>query len=108
MTRPGLTPMTKIEVVITRDDLAALLEVLTAAGATGYTSIGDVSGVGHHPGIHQGRLAFGERTGLNLVITVVPDDRVEAILAGVRRLLVDRSGVMFVSETSVSRPEYFR
>ena len=42
MTRQSLTPMTKVEVVITGDDLPALREVLTAAGATGYTSVANV------------------------------------------------------------------
>lgn len=107
MTRQSLTPMTKVEVVITGDDLPALREVLTAAGATGYTSVANVSGVGHH-GFHQGRLAFNERDALTLVIAVVPDDRADAVLAGVRHLLADRPGVMFVSDTNVSRPEYFR
>ncbi|MDZ4827145.1 MAG: transcriptional regulator [Actinomycetota bacterium] len=99
--------MTKVEVVVTGDDLPALREVFAAAGATGYTSVANVSGVGHH-GFHQGRLAFNERDALTLVITVVPDDRAEAVLAGVQLLLADRPGVMFVSDTSVSRPEYFR
>jgi len=107
MTRQSLTPMTKVEVVVTGDDLPALREVFAAAGATGYTSVANVSGVGHH-GFHQGRLAFNERDALTLVITVVPDDRAEAVLAGVQLLLADRPGVMFVSDTSVSRPEYFR
>jgi len=107
MTRQGLTPMIKVEVVVTGDDLPALREVFATAGATGYTSVANVSGVGHH-GFHQGRLAFNERDALTLVISVVPDDRAEAVLAGVQRLLDDRPGVMFVSDTSVSRPEYFR
>ncbi len=107
MTRQNLTPMTKVEVVVTGDDLPALREVFAAAGATGYTSVANVSGVGHH-GFHQGRLAFNERDALTLVITVVPDDRADAVLAGVQHLLADRPGVMFVSDTNVSRPEYFR
>ncbi len=106
MTRHNLTPMTKVEVVVTGDELAALREVFTAAGATGYTSVANVSGAGHH-GFHQGRLAFNDRDALTLVITVVPNDRAEAVLAGVQHLLADRPGVMFVSDTNVSRPEYF-
>ena len=107
MTRQSLTPMTRVEVVLAGDDLPALREVFTAAGATGYTSVANVSGVGHH-GFHQGRLAFNERDALTLVFTIVPDERAEAVLAGVQRLLADRPGVMFVSDTNVSRPEYFR
>ena len=35
------------------------------------------------------------------------DDKVEALLAGLRRLLDSSPGVLFVTETYVSRPEYF-
>lgn len=107
MNRSGLASMTKIEVVVAGEDLPVLSEVFAAAGATGYTSIANVSGVGHH-GFHQGRLAFNARDALTLVITVVPDERADAVLSGVRALLEDRPGVMFVSDTCVSRPEYFR
>jgi hypothetical protein len=43
-----------------------------------------------------------------MLITVVSDEKVDAMLAGLRPLLAESSGVMFVSDTYVSRPEYFR
>ncbi len=64
------------------------------------------SGLGHH-GYHQGRLLFNQQATLELIITVVPDDKVEALLAGLRRFLDAPPGVLFVTETYVSRPEYF-
>ncbi len=106
MTRPGLTAMIKIEVVVTGDDVPAVGEVLTTCGATGYTELAGVSGLGHH-GFHQGRLHFNDRDALRMIITVVPDDKVDAVVGALRRLLEDRAGVLFVSDTSVSRPEYF-
>lgn len=45
-----------------------------------------MSGLGHH-GYHQGRLLFNQQATLELIITVVPDDKVEPLLAGLRRLL---------------------
>ena len=42
-----------------------------------------------------------------MLITVIPDDRLDALLAGLRPLLAASSGVMFVSDTYVSRPDYF-
>jgi len=74
---------------------------------TGYTSLSGVSGFGHH-GYHQGRLLFNETDTLALLIAVMPDDRADAVLAGLRELFEDRSGVMSVSDTYVSRPDYFR
>lgn len=106
MTRDGLTQMTKVEVVVSGTDASAVRELFEATGATGYTSVSGVSGLGHH-GYHQGRLLFNDQATLELLITVVSDDKVDALLAGLRPLLAESSGVMFVSDTYVSRPEYF-
>ncbi len=102
----GLTRMTKVEVVVNGAEAPAVRELVQAVGATGYTTVSGVSGLGHH-GYHQGRLIFNEQATLELLITVVPDDKVDALLAGLRPLLASSSGVMFVSETYVSRPDYF-
>ncbi|ANW63864.1 P-II family nitrogen regulator [Mycolicibacterium tokaiense] len=103
---PALTKMTKVEVVVTGNDVPAVRELIGSIGATGYTSVSGVSGLGHH-GYRQGRLLFNQQATLELIITVVPDSKVEALLAGLRPLLDASSGVMFVTETYVSRPEYF-
>jgi nitrogen regulatory protein PII len=105
-TRDALSPMTKIEVVVTGSDVAAVGDVLTTCGATGYTVLSGVSGLGHH-GFHQGRLHFYDRDTLRMVLTVVPDDRADPVIDAIRALLADRPGVLFVSDTYVSRPEYF-
>ena len=107
MSRPGLTRMTKVEVVVEGDDAPAVRAVFEGARATGWTSVGQVSGLGHG-GLHEGRLLFNDRAALTLLLTVVPDERADALVAGLRELLAEHSGVMFVSETYVSRPEYFR
>lgn len=103
---PTLTRMTKVEVVVSGQDAAAVRDLIAGTGATGYTSVSGVSGLGHH-GYHQGRLLFNQQATLELIITVVPDDKVEALLAGLRRFLDASPGVLFVTETYVSRPEYF-
>jgi nitrogen regulatory protein PII len=106
MTRTGLTAMTKIEVVVPGTHAPDVRDLMRSVGATGWTSVSGVSGFGHH-GHHQGRLLFNDRDPLEMVITVVPDDRADALVAGLRGLLAASSGVMFVSDTYVSRPEYF-
>jgi nitrogen regulatory protein PII len=107
MSHDGLSKMTKIEVVTSGADSHAVRELFRTAGATGFTSLSGVSGLGHH-GYHQGRLLFNDQATLELLITVVGDEKVEPLLAGLRPLLAESSGVMFVSDTYVSRPEYFR
>jgi len=106
MTTPALTKMTKIEVVVAGTDAPAVRDLIQSVGATGYTSLSGVSGLGHN-GYHQGRLLFNQQATLELIITVVPEGKAEPLLAGLRPLLDASSGVMFVTETYVSRPDYF-
>ncbi len=47
-------------------------------------------------------------TKMTKVEVVVPDERADALLIGLRALLEASSGVMFASDTYVSRPEHFR
>lgn len=103
----GLTPMAKIEVVVDGSQVPAVRDLFLEAGATGYTGVSGVSGFGHH-GHHEGRLMFNDRASLSMLITVVPEEKVDSLVAGIRRLLQDRHGVFFVTETHVSRPDYFR
>lgn len=106
MNATSLTKMIKIEVVVSGSEAPAVRELIQSIGATGYTSLSGVSGLGHG-GYHQGRLLFNQQAALELIITVVPESRTEALLAGLRPLLDVSSGVMFVTETFVSRPDYF-
>jgi nitrogen regulatory protein PII len=107
MTIEGLTPMTRIELVIPTDEVDAVTALMRSVGATGYTAVGGVSGVGHH-GAHGGRMLFNDLDALTLLITVVPPERAATLVEGLRPVLAGGSGVMFVSDTAVSRPEYFR
>ena len=106
MNATSLTKMIKIEVVVSGSEAPSFRELIQSIGATGYTSLSGVSGLGHG-GYHQGRLLFNQQAALELIITVVPEERTEALLAGLRPLLDASSGVMFVTETFVSRPDYF-
>lgn len=106
-TWPGLTPMARIEVVVEGEHVPTIRDILLGSGATGYTALHGVSGFGHG-GQHEGRLLFNDRNSLSLLISVIPVDRAEPLIAGVRKVLEDHHGVMFVSETHVSRPEYFQ
>ena len=103
----GLTRMTKVEVVINGEDVPVVTELFSKVGAKGFTAVSNVSGLGHS-GLHQGRLLFNERSSLTFLTVVLPAERAGALLEGLRDLLVGRSGVMLVSDTWVSRPEYFR
>ncbi len=103
----GLTRMTKVEVVVGGEDVPVVTELFSEVGASGYTAISNVSGLGHS-GYHQGRLLFNDRSVLTILTVVLPAERATALLDGLRSLLANRSGVLLVSDTWVSRPEYFQ
>ncbi len=103
----NLTPMTRVEIVVPARDAPAIRELISSAGATGYTSVSGVSGIGHH-GQHSGSLLFNEYDTLTMLITVLPEDKAGELIDAVRELLNASSGVMFVADTYVSRPEYFQ
>jgi nitrogen regulatory protein PII len=104
----GLTlhPMKEIKIIVQGDQLEFVTELLDRTGATGYTIINNVSGKGHH-GFHAGHLLFNDTSSQVVVFTVVPDDKVEPILAGLGPLFTRHSGAMFVSDVAVSRREHF-
>ena len=102
----ALTKMTRIEIVIPGRDAPAVRELITSAGATGYTAVSGVSGIGHH-GPHSGALLFNEYDTLTMLITVLPPDKAPELISAMRQLLEGGPGVMFVADTFVSRPEYF-
>ena len=104
----GLTlhPMKEIRVIVSGEHRAFVTELLDKIQATGYTVIGNVSGKGHH-GLHEAHFMFSEMESLVMIMTVVSEEKVEPILAGLRPLFDRYSGVMFVADVAVSRQEYF-
>jgi nitrogen regulatory protein PII len=103
----NLTRMTRLEVIVPARGAPAVRELVSSAGATGYTSVSGVSGIGHS-GQHSGSLLFNEYDTLTMLITVLPEDKAGELIEAVRELLTSSSGVMFVADTYVSRPEYFQ
>ena len=83
-----------------------MTDLLDRVNATGYTIIGNVSGKGHH-GVREAHFMFSEQESLEMIMTVVPEEKVQPILAGLRPLVERHSGVMFVADVAVSRQEYF-
>ena len=92
--------------MVSGSDAPAVREVFKSAGVTGFTSVSGVSGPGHG-GYHQGRLLFNDQATLEMLLTVVPDEKIDPLIAGLRPLLEESSGAMFLSDTFVSRPDYF-
>lgn len=101
-----LHPMKEVRVIVAGEHRPFVTELLDQVHVSGYTIIGNVSGKGHH-GVREAHFMFSEQESLVMILTVVPADKVEPILAGLRPLFDRYSGVMFVSDVAVSRQEYF-
>ena len=106
MSQLSLHPMKEIRVIVAGEHRNFVTDILDKLHATGYTIIGQVSGKGHH-GVREAHFMFSEQESLVIIMTVVPEDKVEPILAALRPLFSKHSGVMFVADVAVSRREYF-
>lgn len=101
-----LHPMKEIKIIIEGEHLKFVSDLLDKVKATGYTVISNISGKGHH-GFHEGHLMFNDTSSQVMVFTVVPEEKIEPILAGLGPLFNRHSGSMFVSDVAVSRRDRF-
>jgi nitrogen regulatory protein PII len=101
-----LHPMKEIRVIIAGEHRAFVTELLDRVLATGYTIIGNISGKGHH-GVREAHFMFSEQESLEMILTIVSEEKVEPILAGLKPLFERHSGFVYVADVAVSREEYF-
>ncbi|WP_447979232.1 P-II family nitrogen regulator [Candidatus Nitrospira bockiana] len=106
MDRLTLHPMKEIKIIVQGEHQYFVTELLDRVKASGYTIFNNVSGKGHH-GFHEGHLMFNDTSSQVMILTVVPEEKLEPILAGLTPLFNKHSGVMFVLDVAVSRRERF-
>lgn len=106
MGKASLHPMKEVRVIVAGEHRAFVTELLDRVQASGYTIIGNISGKGHH-GVREAHFMFSEQESLEMILTVVPEEKVEPILAGLRPLFERHSGFMYVADVAVGRLEYF-
>lgn len=99
-------PLKKIEIIVRGEKKAFVADLLNSSGATGYTLIRDVAGMGHH-GFHEGRLLFNDQASLIMFIAVASDETIRRVASGLKPLFEKSTGVMFVTEAHVVRLEHF-
>lgn len=102
----SLHPMKEIRVIVAGEHRAFVTDLLDRVQASGYTTIGNISGKGHH-GVREAHFMFSEQESIEMILTVVPEEKIEPILAGLRPLFERHSGFMYVADVAVSRQEYF-
>ena len=96
----------KVEIIVKGEKQSFIRDLLAECGATGYTVIRDVAGMGHE-GFHEGRLLFNDQASLVMFVAVAPEGSIRKVARGIKPLLEKNSGVMFVSDTSVVRLDKF-
>ena len=96
----------KIEIIVKGEKQEFIQDLLQQSGATGYTVLRDISGMGHH-GFHEGRLLFNDQSSLVMIMAVAGQEVIDKVAAGLAPIFEKNSGVMFVSEANVARLEKF-
>ncbi|STX81192.1 Nitrogen regulatory protein P-II [Legionella busanensis] len=102
----SLHPMKKIEVIVSGDNEQRIAKMMNEANVPGFTLLRNISGKGHH-GFHEGKLLFNDKAALVMFIAVAPEEAIATIALGMKTLFQKNSGVMFVSDVSVARLDYF-
>ena len=106
MSKTSLYPMKELKIIANAKDLSYLTDLLDRH-TTGYTILDYISGKGHH-GFHKGHSLFNETAGSRMFIAVLPEEKLDYIFAGLKILLEDKEVVLFISDVSVIREEYFQ
>jgi nitrogen regulatory protein PII len=103
----NLHPMKKIEVIVSGEQEQFISKMMEEAQVTGFTLVRNISGKGHN-GFHEGKILFNDKASLVMFIAVAPEEVIATIAMGMKTLFENNSGVMFVSDVSVARIDYFQ
>lgn len=106
MSNMPLYAMKEIKIIIEGEHLHFVTDVLDQIKASGYTIFSNISGKGHG-GFHEGHLMFNDTSSLVMVLTVVPLEKLDPILFGLKPFLDKHSGSLFVIDANVLRPDHF-
>ncbi len=102
----NLHPMKKIEIIVAGEHESFISSMMEEASVTGFTLIRHISGKGHH-GYHEGKVLFNDKSSQVMFIAVAPEEVIATLALGMKALFQNESGVMFVSDVSVARLDYF-
>ena len=106
MNHMKLHPMKEVKIIIEGEHIHFVTDVLDRIKASGYTVFSNISGKGNN-GYHEGHLMFNDTSSLQMVLTVVPEEKLDPILSGLKPFLERHSGSLFVLDSSVLRPDHF-
>lgn len=102
----GLTTMYKIEIIVSGEVKPMVTAILKDVGISGFTIINNVSGYGHG-GYHEGRSLYNDINNQVMFVAVGLEEVIKQIVKSMNTFFIKNSGVMFVSNVAVTRPDYF-
>jgi len=106
MSKIILYPMKELKIIVEGKHVHFITAVLDNIKASGYTVFNDLSGKGH-TGYHRGQLLYNDTSSLQMILTVIPKEKLEPILAGIKPIIERYSVNLFVLDVDVLRPDHF-
>ena len=106
MSELNLYPMKEIKIIVEGNQAHFITAVLDKIKASGYTVFNNLSGKGHHGYIKE-HLLYNDTSSLQMILTVIPKEKLEPILAGIKPIIERYSVNLFVLDVSVLRPSHF-
>lgn len=95
----------KVEIVVEAARARAVIEMIEAAGAKGYTVVPDVSGKGNRGIRDEAHLSDVFRN--MLIIVIAAEEIASRIVEQSQALLVNYAGIVVVSDVEIVRNEHF-
>lgn len=101
-----LHPMKEVKIIIQGEHLGYVTDLLESIGSTGYTVIPTISSKGHH-GHHVSNPMTNEMENLDMLLAVIPEEKLDPLLEGLTPIFEKYTGVIFVFDALVNRKAYF-
>lgn len=95
----------RIDIILEAARARAILEMIEAVGAKGYTLVPDVSGKGNRGVRNDAHLSDVFRN--VMIIVIAAEDVVRRIVEQSQPLLEDYAGIVVISDVEVIRDEHF-
>lgn len=99
-------PKKRIEIIVEAPALPRVIEALDQVEVSGYTVLPAIAGRGHHGGWRLDD-SFNDASHMVSVVCVTAEEKAEAAVSAVYRVVQKQIGILTMSDVMVVRPEHF-
>jgi nitrogen regulatory protein PII len=96
----------RIEIIVEAPALHVVLEALDGANVSGYTVLPALEGRGHHGGWNRDD-SFNNASHMIMVVCITSEDKAEAAVASVYKIVQRQIAILSISDVTVVRPDHF-